>query len=213
MKKENGNKAEILSNALNIETSILMTYFNKQNEIKLILEAFLLQTVEKEFFEIIIVDDGSEISIQNDVNVYKEKGLNITLIEKNHSGNRALNRKFAVEASKGKNLIFLDADMIPSRTFVEKHNKNLNQNKKAVSLGYRKLLSKISYEVITPDTIKNNFECLETIPCILDERKLMILAHKKIDLDLKSAWYLVYSHNIALKKSLYEKISGFDEGF
>ena len=90
---------------------------------------------------------------------------------------------------------------------------NLNQNKKAVSLGYRKLLSKISYEVITPDTIKNNFECLETIPCILDERKLMILAHKKIDLDLKSAWYLVYSHNIALKKSLYEKISGFDEGF
>lgn len=106
MKKENGNKAEILSNALNIETSILMTYFNKQNEIKLILEAFLLQTVEKEFFEIIIVDDGSEISIQNDVNVYKEKGLNITLIEKNHSGNRALNRKFAVEASKGKKLDF-----------------------------------------------------------------------------------------------------------
>lgn len=213
VKKKEIKKTEILLNTLNIETSILMTYFNKQNEIKLILEAFLLQTVEKEFFEIIIVDDGSEISIQNDVNVYKEKGLNITLIEKNHSGNRALNRKFAVEASKGKNLIFLDADMIPSRTFVEKHNKNLNQNIKAVSLGYRKLLSKISYEVITPDTIKNNFECLETIPCILDERKLMILAHKKIDLDLKSAWYLVYSHNIALKKSLYEKISGFDEGF
>lgn len=213
MNKEKCNKTEILSNDLNIETSILMTYFNKQNEIKLILEAFLLQTVAKETFEIIIVDDGSKISIQKDVNTYKEKGLNITLLEKKHTGNRALNRRFAVEASKGKNLIFLDADMIPCRTFVEKHNKNLIQNRKTVSLGYRKLLSKISYEVITPDTIKNNFECLETIPCILDERKLMILAHKKIDLDLTSAWYLVYAHNIALKKSLYEKISGFDEGF
>lgn len=82
VKKKEIKKTGILLNTLNIETSILMTYFNKQNEIKLILEAFLLQTVEKEFFEIIIVDDGSEISIQNDVNVYKEKGLNITLIEK-----------------------------------------------------------------------------------------------------------------------------------
>ena len=94
-----------------------------------------------------VLNVTKDIISKNDiieVNTYKEKGLNITLLEKKHTGNRALNRRFAVEASNGKNLIFLDADMIPCRTFVEKHNKNLIQNRKTVSLGYRKLLSKIS---------------------------------------------------------------------
>lgn len=40
VKKKEIKKTGILLNTLNIETSILMTYFNKQNEIKLILEAF-----------------------------------------------------------------------------------------------------------------------------------------------------------------------------
>lgn len=36
VKKKEIKKTGILLNTLNIETSILMTYFNKQNEIKLI---------------------------------------------------------------------------------------------------------------------------------------------------------------------------------
>lgn len=177
------------------------------------LEAFLRQTVSLDSFEIVIIDDGSDISISPIVEEYCKKGLTIQFFEKNHTGNRALCRKLAVELAIGENIIFLDSDMIPCNIFLENHVRNLTENEKYISLGYRRLLYDYPHELITPDTIRTDFNIVENIPCSLDERIPMIDMHEKLQMNLSEAWYMCYSHNIALKKNLYEMTQGFDEEF
>lgn len=196
-----------------IKTSVLILFYNKNYEIQLMLEAFLKQTVDLSIFELVIIDDGSEVSIKNLVEEYQKKGLNITLKENPHTGNRSLNRNNAVELAKGENFIFYDSDMIPCANFIERHNKNLSKGKNIVSIGFRKLLNKFSHELLTPQVIKENFEFLEQMPCYLDERLTMIQVHDKIGLELEDAWYIVYGHDIGLSKTLFKSIKGFDEEF
>ncbi|MCF0124846.1 MAG: glycosyltransferase [Clostridia bacterium] len=193
--------------------SILITYYNKEYELSLILEALLLQTIIYENFEIVIVDDGSDNSIKHLITDYETKGLCIIFVRIAHGGNRAYNRSLAVSHSTGEYLIFLDADMIPSPTFIEKHLDNLVLSDTQVSLGFRNLLINFPRELITPEILKNNFSIIENLPHCLDERVPLVYAHKKLKLNLSKAWFMAYSHNIALKRSLYEKITGFDENF
>lgn len=196
-----------------IETSVIILHYNKNYELELLLEAFYNQSEDLDKFELIIIDDGSEVSVKDDVKEYQKMGVNINLQENNHTGNRAYNRNLAVKLAQGNILIFYDADMIPCRTFITGHKSNVLKDEKVVSLGYRNLLYYVKQELVTVDTVKNNFELIEAIPCFLDERVSMIHMHEKMGLDLSHAWYLVYSHNIALKKDLYKSIQGFDEGF
>lgn len=196
-----------------IETSVIILHYNKNYELKLVLEAFINQSENLSSFELIIIDDGSEISVQDDVKEYQDKGLNINLQNYTHTGNRAYNRNLAVNLAKGEILIFFDADLIPCRTFIKYHKKNVLENEKNVSLGYRNLMYYVNPNLLTIDTVKNSFETIESIPCFLDERVSMIHMHEKKQLNLSKAWYLVYSHNIALRKNLYKAVQGFDEGF
>lgn len=196
-----------------IETSVIILHYNKNYELKLVLEAFANQSENLDTFELIVIDDGSEISVQDDVKEYQDKGLNINFQNYTHTGNRAYNRNLAVNLAKGEILIFFDADLIPCRTFITNHKKNVLKSEKIVSLGYRNLMYYVNPNLLTIDTVKNSFETIESIPCFLDERVSMIHMHEKKQLNLSKAWYLVYSHNIALRKNLYKSVQGFDEGF
>ena len=196
-----------------LEISVLIVYFNKINEISLVLEAFLKQTIDYKRFELVIIDDGSEISITPKINEYISRGLCITLRKIKYTGNRAQNRKLAVKFSEGKKLVFFDADMIPAPNFLERHISNLTKDENNISLGFRRLLNPFSFKLVTSAVIKNNFDVIETMPCDLDERMPMIYAHKKNNIDLSRAWYISYSHTIGVNKTLYEKISGNDEKF
>lgn len=193
--------------------SVVITYFNKAYEIGLILESLIHQTIAITAFEIVIIDDGSEKSIEDLIFKYRELGLNIIYKKINHTGNRAYNRSLAASLSLGEYLIFLDADMIPDSTFIYRHYENLTKNDNVVSLGYRNLLYPFPQELITDDTVRNKFYVIENLPCQLDERIPLIYAHSKTGLDLSKAWFMAYSHNIALKRSLYNSVAGFDENF
>lgn len=104
-----------------IETSVIILHYNKNYELELLLEAFYNQSEDLDKFELIIIDDGSEVSVKDDVKEYQKMGVNINLQENNHTGNRAYNRNLAVKLAQGNILIFYDADMIPCRTFITGH--------------------------------------------------------------------------------------------
>lgn len=192
--------------------SVIIISYNKEFEIQLILEAFLQQTIKLNSFEIIIIDDGSKVSLKNIIEYYVKKGLNINYRDCLHTGNRAYNRNLGVLLAKSENLIFLDADMIPSNNFVEQHSKNL-KNGKYISLGYRNLINKLTNKSILLNLPDNYINIIENTPFQLDERFPMIYAHKKIKIPLKYAWYIAYSHNFSLKKQMYLSIKGFDENY
>ena len=195
------------------ELSILILYYNKVNEIKLLLESLLNQTIDRKRFEIIIIDDGSEASIRECINEYINRGLLIHLQEIEHTGNRAYNRKLAAKLARSPKFVFYDADMIPAKDFVEKHISNLSKGDEIISLGYRRLLNPFSFNVVTPEIVRNNFSVIEAMPCELDERIPMIYAHKKYDIELSRAWYIAYGHTIGINKVLYESIEGQDDNF
>lgn len=195
------------------ELSILILYYNKVNEIKLLLESLLNQTIDRKRFEIIIIDDGSEASIRECINEYINRGLLIHLQEIEHTGNRAHNRKLAAKLARSPKFVFYDADMIPAKDFVEKHISNLSKGDEIISLGYRRLLNPFSFNVVTPEIVRNNFSVIEAMPCELDERIPMIYAHKKYDIELSRAWYIAYGHTIGINKVLYESIEGQDDNF
>ena len=113
-----------------IETSVIILHYNKNYELKLVLEAFANQSENLDTFELIVIDDGSEISVQDDVKEYQDKGLNINFQNYTHTGNRAYNRNLAVNLAKGEILIFFDADLIPCRTFITNHKKNVLKSEK-----------------------------------------------------------------------------------
>ena len=200
-------------NKTKCELSVLILCYNKVSEIKLLLESLLNQTIDCKRFEIIIIDDGSEVSIRECINEYINRGLFIHLEEIEHTGNRAHNRKLAAKLARSQKFVFYDADMIPPKDFVEKHISNLSRGDEIISLGYRCLLNPFSFDVVTPEIIRNNFSVIEAMPCELDERIPMIYAHKKNNIDLSRAWYISYGHTIGINKSFYEKISGSDDNF
>jgi glycosyltransferase involved in cell wall biosynthesis len=89
--------------------SFIIPVFNRPEEVQELLESFTKQTFA-EPYEIIIVEDGSEIPCEEVINKYKNK-LNITYYLKYNSG-PGDSRNFGMMQSKADYFIILDSDCI-----------------------------------------------------------------------------------------------------
>ena len=104
-----------------IKATVIAAFYNKLDYLKLVLAGFERQTEKK--FELILADDGSNIDIVNKiralVNDYAYPIKHVWQEDLGFRKNRILNR--AIEKSESDYLIFIDADCIPHRAFVEDH--------------------------------------------------------------------------------------------
>ena len=105
----------------NPETSVIISFYNKINYLKLVLAGFVNQSSKN--FEIIIADDGSERQVVSELeqhSVYLPFQIkHVWHEDKGFRKNKILNR--AVAASNSDYLIFVDGDCIPHKKFVEDH--------------------------------------------------------------------------------------------
>ena len=90
------------------ELSILILYYNKVNEIKLLLESLLNQTIDRKRFEIIIIDDGSNNKLNEQYKNIAYKYDAKYFYEKNKGVSHA--RNVGIRNAKGKYISFVDAD-------------------------------------------------------------------------------------------------------
>lgn len=96
------------------EISVIIPSYQHAREIPLCLESVFKQTFKG--FEVIVVNDGSS---DNTLEVLKPFAERITLIDQeNRGGNAARNRGF--DASKGRFVLFCDADVIMEPDMLEK---------------------------------------------------------------------------------------------
>lgn len=100
--------------------SIILPTCNRQKELLECLESFKTQIFPKDNLEIIIVDDGSDIPVQNYVNI-QSYGINIQILrqEKNYGPARA--RNLAINKAKNDIIIFVNDDIILTQDFLMKH--------------------------------------------------------------------------------------------
>jgi glycosyltransferase involved in cell wall biosynthesis len=103
------------------KVTVIAAFFNKINYLKLVLAGFERQTEKK--FELIIADDGSDESVVTEINKLKTSYSfpikHIWQEDKGFRKNKILNK--AIIESESDYLIFIDADCVPHRAFVEGH--------------------------------------------------------------------------------------------
>lgn len=104
--------------------SIIIPVFNRPQEIKELLASLCKQMYQN--FEVLIVEDGSQVKCDTVVNQF-QSSLDIKYLEKSNSG-PGLSRNFGAERSQGNYFIFLDSDCIIPEQYLEEVHKSLTKD-------------------------------------------------------------------------------------
>jgi glycosyltransferase involved in cell wall biosynthesis len=92
--------------------SIIVPCYNESQFLPKLLDSFEKLDVDKNFFELIIVDNGSD---DNSVEIASNKGVKVLL---KPNANISAVRNFGVQHAKGKLIAFLDADCLPTNEWL-----------------------------------------------------------------------------------------------
>lgn len=107
------------------DISFIIPVFNRPDEVKELLDCFVNLEGEKDF-EVVIVEDGSNISSKTVVENFSES-LNIRYVFKKNSG-PGDSRNYGMILAKGSYFIILDSDCILPKNYLNEVLKILNEN-------------------------------------------------------------------------------------
>jgi glycosyltransferase involved in cell wall biosynthesis len=102
---------------MSVELSIIVPTLNRPRELRLCLEGLAAQTADRDCFEVVIVDDGSELDIEA---VAKEFGdrLDVRFERRAHAGLAAA-RNHGIRVARGPLLALYDDDLRPEPGLVD----------------------------------------------------------------------------------------------
>ncbi|WP_313215188.1 glycosyltransferase [Soonwooa sp.] len=103
--------------------SIIIAIYNRRDELFELLNSLLRQTDKN--FEIIVVDDGSEIDLSPTIKIF-ENQLDIHFYRKTNSG-PGLTRNYGAKRAKNEWLVFVDSDVIVEENYIENIKKDLTE--------------------------------------------------------------------------------------
>lgn len=104
-----------------VRISIIMPTYNRGDCIEASLRAYMNQTVPKDNFEIIVIDDGSTDGTRDLLErLKKELNYSLSIYRQNNRGSGAA-RNTGVRHAKGEIILNVDDDALPVPNFVEEH--------------------------------------------------------------------------------------------
>jgi glycosyltransferase involved in cell wall biosynthesis len=201
------------------KTSVIAAFYNKIDYLKLVLAGFERQTTRE--FELIIADDGSAENAVVQINKLKTNYSfpikHIWQEDKGFRKNKILNT--AIKNAESDYLIFIDADCVPHRRFVEGHlrlsQNNISLTGRRVNLS-RKFTSVLSEKNVRLGFLENNFfkQALDGIfGESVDVEKGIYIRNKFLLSLLNKKNRGLLGCNFSLFKSDLVKINGFDERY
>lgn len=171
--------------------SIIIAIYNRKDELFELLNSLSLQTNKD--FEVIIVDDGSQIALLPTVELFKEQ-LQIQYFKKDNSG-PGLSRNYGARRARNNWLVFVDSDVIVEKYYIENIKKNLAKiscdafgGADKAHKGFNLVQKAISYSmtsVFTTGGIRGNKKAVTK--------------------------FQPRSFNMGVKKEAFEKVGGFSE--
>lgn len=165
--------------------SVIVPAFNAEKTLSFCLESLLAQTVPKEQYEVIVVDDGStdrtsEIARRYDVRYFFQ----------NNRG-PATARNHGARVARGHIILFTDSDCVPASNWIEEMTMPFTDpDVSAVKGSYR-----TQQRELVARFAQQEFE----------DRYDMLLKHSHID--------MVDSYSAAFRKEVFTTAGGFDESF
>jgi glycosyltransferase involved in cell wall biosynthesis len=103
--------------------SIIIAIYNRKEELFELLNSFSHQT-DKDF-EVIIVDDGSQLNLRPTAELFQES-LTLQFLRKDNSG-PGLSRNYGAKRAKNEWLIFVDSDVIVETDYIQNIKKNITR--------------------------------------------------------------------------------------
>ncbi|MFA6282467.1 MAG: glycosyltransferase family A protein, partial [Candidatus Omnitrophota bacterium] len=171
--------------------SVIIPTYNREEILKKCINAFLIQNIPNENFEIIIVDNGTDAAVVDSASKLSlPSQLNIQYLKIPDKGaNRARNK--GISAAKGRLLFFINDDTIASPELIQEHiawhGDNFSEN-----------IAVLGKMQASPDVEPTGFNKLH-----LDANYRKIISGAEID------WRYFFTCNISVKKSFLEKFGTF----
>ncbi|OYT94025.1 MAG: glycosyl transferase family 2 [Burkholderiales bacterium PBB3] len=197
--------------------SVVVTTFNRNDALLAVLDGLIHQNDKN--FEVVVADDGSRPehvqAIQQSIAAKQLRVIHVWHPDVGFTLTRIRNR--GVAATKGDYLVFLDGDCVPEVDFIARH-RALAEAGRFIS-GSRVLLSEAFSQQVTENGEKISGRSLGYWI------KKWLLGHaNKLSglvrlpdwsgrLDKGTPWTRVRGCNMALWRSDFEKVDGFDESF
>ena len=207
-----------------MKTSLVISVYDKSDELKLIFTALSVQSFTD--FEVIIAEDGMNENMNKLINDWKSKKLfpvkHLTQQDKGFRKNKILNESIRRAATDY--LIFFDGDCIPHPDFVKEHFENRRSN--SVLCGRRVNLTKSASEKINANSILNKeysrLKLSRIIYSSLNRDKNdfnfnieegFIIRNSLLRKLFTNEDEHILGCNFSVHKALLEKINGFDENY
>lgn len=108
----------------NINFSLIIPLYNRPGEIDELLKSLTLQS--RQGFEVVVVEDGSDIPSRDIVGKYDQQ-LDITYLTKANGGPGPA-RNYGAKHARGNYLVFLDSDCLIPPQYIESVTERLNAN-------------------------------------------------------------------------------------
>lgn len=171
--------------------SIIIAIYNRKNELFELLQSLSFQT-DKDF-EVIVVDDGSQIPLLPTTELFKGQ-LDIHFYRKDNSG-PGLSRNFGAKKATREWLVFLDSDVIVEKDYITNVKKSITQipcdafgGADKAHKGFNLMQKAISYamtSVLTTGGIRGSKKAVSK--------------------------FQPRSFNMGVRKSAFEQVGGFSE--
>ncbi len=191
--------------------SVIVSTYNKPHQLRLVLEGLRHQTADA--YEVIVADDGSTDDTRDLIAQYQaDVPFRVEHVWQDDDGFRAARvRNLGVKAATGSQIIFLDGDCIPFRTFLDAHRDAARAG--VVLAGNRLFLDKDPSAALTVEQVTDE-SFVDEIPRS-EFRRLRWQATKD---RVYRATRLkerpkVVTANLALDRTTFDAVNGLDERF
>ena len=175
---------------MNVKYSFIVPVYNRPNEIKELLESFLVMQVSSTY-EIVIVEDGSTISSEEVISEYASK-LNILYLKKQNTG-PGDSRNYGMQKANGSFFLILDSDVVMPAHYLAAVDAYLDQNQVDCFGG--------------PDAAEENFSAIQKAINFTMTSFLTTGGIRGKEKSVKS--YEPRSFNMGISKKAFETTKGF----
>jgi chondroitin synthase len=190
--------------------SVIIPFFERKDQLKLVLEGLCKQTVSPTNFEVLICDDGSSIDISDILAFYSPFFDKIKHLRNQKKGfGLSKVRNMGMVNSSHHSIILLDDDMIPTKSLVESHLRVILTNSYTLSIGFRKhaIVDNSNVHHVLSKKIE-----LDELDWRVKGTSIELLT-QKIKYNPYFCWSAASGGNIGFSRKLVEDKIFFDEDF